>query len=146
MDYVGPSFDARELCLGKAVHEAWNFPWDEVPFIKDSAMKKYKITEVSQSEYIETAKERIMFLVKAFPDRKDEILETMPKRYTGITRQIFRDISNQVIIPLWEQQEQLARDGLNSFGVEINIVEDGSLVPMEIQVPDRFKEKENIER
>lgn len=39
------------------------------------------------------------------------------------------------------QHEQLSRDGLNSFGVEVNIVEDGNLVPMEIQVPDRFKEK-----
>ena len=26
--------------------------------------------------------------------------------------------------------------------VEVNIVEDGTLVPMEIQVPDRFKEKD----
>ena len=39
------------------------------------------------------------------------------------------------------QHEQLLRDGLGSFGVEVNIVEDGTLVPMEIQVPDRFKEK-----
>ena len=146
MDYVGPSFDARELCLGKAVHESWKIPWKEVPFMKDSAMKKYKVTEVSQSEYIETAKERILFLIKAFPDKKDEILETMPKRYTGITRQIFRDIVEQVIFHLWMQHEQLTRNGLNSFGVEINIVEDGTLVPMEIQVPDRFKEKENQEK
>ncbi len=146
MDYVGPSFDARELCLGKAVHEAWNIPWDEVPFVKDSAIKKYRITEVSQSEYIETAKERILFLIKAFPDRKDEIIETMPKRYIGITREIFRDVREQVIIPLWLQNRELKKDGLNSFGVEINIVEDGTLVPMEIQVPDRFKERENQER
>ena len=39
------------------------------------------------------------------------------------------------------QHEQLLRDGLGSFGVEVNIVEDRTLVPMEIQVPDRFKEK-----
>jgi len=30
-----------------------------------------------------------------------------------------------------------------SFGIEVNIVEDGTLVPMEIQVSDRFKEKNN---
>lgn len=146
MDYVGPGFDARELCIGKAVHEAWNIPWEEVPFMKDSAIKKYKTTEVSQKEYIETAKERALFLIKAFPDRKDEILETIPKRYNGISRQIFRDVREQVIFPLWLQHEQLSRDGLHNFGVEVNIVEDGTLVPMEIQVPDRFKEKENQER
>ena len=143
MDYVGPGFDCRELCIGKAVHEAWNIPWEEVPFMKDSAIQKYKTMEVSQREYIETAKERALFLIKAFPDRKDEILETIPKRYNGISRQIFRDVREQVIFPLWLQHEQLSKDGLRSFGVEVNIVEDGTLVPMEIQVPDRFKEKEN---
>lgn len=146
MDYVGPGFDCRELCIGKAVHESWNIPWREVPFMNESAIKKYKITKVSQEEYIETAKERAMFLIKAFPDRKDEILETIPKRYNGIRRQIFRDVIEQVVFPLWMQHEQLSRDGLNSFGVEVNIVEDGTLVPMEIQVPDRFKEKESEER
>lgn len=143
MDYVEPGFDCRELCIGKAVHETWNIPWEEVPFMKDSAIQKYKTMEVSQREYTETAKERALFLIKAFPDRKDEILETIPKRYNGISRQIFRDVREQVIFPLWLQHEQLSKDGLRSFGVEVNIVEDGTLVPMEIQVPDRFKEKEN---
>lgn len=70
IDYVGPGFDARELCLGKAVHESWNIPWEEV------------------------------------------------------------------------QRERLSRDGLRSFCVEVNIIEDGTLVPMEIEVPDRFKNKD----
>lgn len=146
MDYVGPSFDARELCKGKAVHEAWNIPWEDVPFMKESAISKYKIAEINQKEYIETAKERMLFLIKAFPDRKDEILETMPKKYNGISRQIFRDVKEQIIFSLWIQHEELERNGLKNFGVEINIAEDGTLVPMEIQVPDRFKEKENQER
>lgn len=139
IDYVGPGFDCRELCTGKAAHETWNIPWNEVPFLKDSAITKYKTSEISQEEYVETAKERILFLIKAFPDRKEEILQTMPKRYNGISRQIFRDVREQVIFPLWLQHEQLLRDGLGSFGVEVNVVEDGTLVPMEIEVPDRFK-------
>ena len=146
MDYVGPSFDARELCMGKAVHEAWNIPWEDVPFMKEAAISKYKITETNQREYIETAKERILFLIKAFPDRKDEIFETMPKKYDGISRKTFRDIREQIIFPLWLQHEELSRNGLKSFGVEINIAKDGTLVPMEIQVPDRFREKQNPER
>ena len=142
IDYVGPGFDCRELCTGKAAHETWNIPWNEVPFLKDSAITKYKTSEISQEEYVETAKERILFLIKAFPDRKEEILQTMPKRYNGISRQIFRDVREQVIFPLWLQHEQLLRDGLGSFGVEVNVVEDGTLVPMEIEVPDRFKNKD----
>lgn len=146
IDYVGPSFDCRELCTGKAAHETWNIPWDEVPFMKDSAIHKYKTSEISQEQYIETAKERMLFLVKAFPDRKDEIINTMPKRYNGISRTLFRDLRNQVIFPLWLQHEELSRNGLNNFGVEINVVENGKLVPMEIDVPDRFKIKDNKER
>ena len=75
-------------------------------------------------------------------NRKEEILQTMPKRYNGISRQIFRDVREQVIFPLWLQHEQLLRDGLGSFGVEVNVVENGTLVPMEIEVPDRFKNKD----
>lgn len=146
MDYVGPGFDSRELCIGKAVHESWNIPWEEVPFMKDSAIQKYKTMEINQREYIETAKERALFLINAFPDKKDEILETIPKRYNGICRQIFRDIREQVIFPLWLQHEQLSIDGLRSFGVTVNVVEDGTLVPMEIQVPDRFKTREKQEK
>lgn len=140
IDYVGPCFDARELCIGVAVHESWTIPWDEIPFMKDSAIRKYHTYRINEAEYIETAKERIAFLIKAFPDRKEEIINTMPKRYSGISSWIFRDLMNQVIFPLWVKQNQLLRDGLNLFGVEINIVEDGTLVPMEIQVPGRFKD------
>ena len=142
MDYVGQSFDCREMCLGKATHESWNIPWNEVPFMKDSAITKYKISQISQEEYVETAKERVAFLIKAFPDRIDEIFDTMPKRYKGISTQAFRNVRDQVIFPLWMEHVQLLRDGLCSFGVEVNIVEDGTLVPMEIQVPERFKEKD----
>lgn len=146
MDYVGPGFDARELCEGKAVHESWNIPWEEVPFLEDTAIKTYKITEVNSKEYIETAKERIQFLINAFPDKKHEIIETMPKNYKKIDIKIFRDVRNQIIFPLWIIHEQLLRDGLENFGVEVNIVEDGTLVPMEIQVSERFKRIDNIER
>ncbi|MCI8362002.1 MAG: hypothetical protein HFJ41_02490 [Clostridia bacterium] len=146
IDYVGQGFDARELCEGKAVHESWNIPWEEVAFMEDTAIKKYKIAEVNTKEYIETAKERMQFLTNAFPDKKNEIVESMPKKYNGISMQIFRDVRDQVIFPLWIIHEQLLRDGLDNFVVEINIVEDGTLVPMEIAVSERFKIIDSIER
>ena len=65
----------------------------------------------------------------------------MPKRYNGISRQIFRDVKEQVIFPLWIQHEQSRRDGLGNICVEVNAVEDGTLVPYEIAVPERFKNK-----
>ena len=109
-------------------------------------MRKYKSYEVTQTEYVETAKERLLFLIHAFPERKDEILQTMPNEYTPISPQIMRDLLNQVVFPLWMQQEQLLRNGLGKFGVEINIVKDGTLVPFEIAVPERFHERNLEER
>lgn len=144
MDYVCKSFDCREICLGKAAHETWNIPWEEVLFMKDSAYREFKTSEISQESYIQTAKERIMFLVQAFPDKKNEILETMPKRYQGMDIQLFRKIRDNIIFPLYMKKDQFSRDGLKHFGIEVNILEYGTLVPMEISVSDRFKQN-NIE-
>jgi hypothetical protein len=145
IDYAGPSFDCGILCRGKGSHESWVIPWEEVPFMKDSAVKKYKKTEINQTQYVETAKARIKFLLDAYPDKKDEIFETMPKRYNGIDINIFRDLRDKVIFPLYIRHEELSRDGMNHFGVELNVVKDGTLVPFEIDVPGRFEEKEDIE-
>lgn len=139
MEYVGPSFDCRELCTGKAVHESWNIPWPDVPFMDDNSIRKYKVGTIDQKAYTDTAKERLLFLINAFPDKKDEILSTMPNTFKGMDINLFRDVRDKVIFPLWMQHESLSRDGLRQFGVEINLVEDGTLVPMEIDVPERFK-------
>lgn len=145
MEYVGPSFDCRELCTGKATHESWNIPWDEVPFMKDNSIRRYKIGTIDQKGYVTTAKERLAFLINAFPDKKDEILSTIPNTFQGMDINLFRDVRDNVIFPLWMQHEQLSRDGLRHFGVEINVMGNGTLVPMEIDVPERFKNEINRE-
>lgn len=145
MEYVGPSFDCRELCTGKATHESWNIPWDELPFMKDNSIRRYKVGTIDQKGYVATAKERLAFLINAFSDKKDEILATMPNSFQGMDINLFRDIRDNVIFPLWMQHEQLSRDGLRHFGVEINVMGNGTLVPMEIDVPERFKNEINRE-
>lgn len=146
IDYAGPSFDCGILCKGKGSHESWGIPWKEVPFMKDSAIKKYKKAEINTTQYIETAKARIKFLLNAYPNKKDEIFATMPKSYNSIDINIFRNLRDKVIFPLYIKHEELLRNGMNHFGVELNVLQDGTLVPFEISVPDRFKEKENQER
>lgn len=145
MEYVGPSFDCRELCTGKASHESWNIPWDEVPFMNDNSIRKYRVGTIDQEGYVATAKERLAFLINAFPDKKDEILSTMPNTFQGMNINLFRDVRDNVIFPLWMQHEQLSRDGLRQFGVEVNVMGDGTLVPMEIDVPERFKNENKRE-
>lgn len=175
MEYVGPSFDCRELCKGKASHEAWCIPWDEVPFLKESSIGKYKMGEISQVGYKASAEERCSFLMgtflkeylmekhkidnmqqvdhelspeekqalfEAYVAKKKEILAVMPDSYKGVKRQILRDVIAQVIFPLYDQRETLARNGLKHFGVEMNVVEDGTLVPLELSVGDRFIQKD----
>ena len=146
IEYVGPSFDARELCAGKASHEAWVIPWDEVPFMKDSAIRQYKVGEISHTDYIDTARERLHFLFDAYPNQRAEILKAMPTEFKGMDINTFRDIRDKVIFTLWENSEALLREGLNDFIVEINIMQDGRLVPMEMAVQERFRVKSKLER
>lgn len=142
MDYVGPSFDCGEISKGKAAHETWNIPWEEVPFMKDTAIRKFKVFEIPQEAYIETAKERIKTLINYYPHKKDEIMQAMPTTFKAMPIQMFRDIRDKVIFPLYLQHRELIMDGLKSFGIELNIVQDGRLVPMELQVPERFSVRE----
>ena len=140
IDYVGPCFDCGILCRGKGCHESWNIPWQDIPFLKDNSVKKYSLGKINQTQYMETAKNRIKFLVEAYPDREDEIFSIMPKEYNGIKISTFRSMIENVVIPFYLKHEQLARDGLSHFGVELNVLEDDRLVPFEIAVPERFNE------
>lgn len=67
-------------------------------------------------------------------------MKVFPKRYlTGIDLELFEKMQKEVLIPLWERQEELAADGLNVFGVELNVVENNRLVHFEIEAPENFK-------
>lgn len=138
IDYVGPSFDCGLLSKGKGSHESFIIPWDEVPFLDDNASKKYSMGIINQMQYEETSKIRKEFLFNAYPERKQEIIDTMPKSYKGIDKQVFRDLRDTVIFPLYLRKEELLKDGMQHFGVEINIVEDGTMIPFEISISSRF--------
>ncbi|MCX4364655.1 MAG: hypothetical protein OSJ70_02600 [Bacilli bacterium] len=141
IDYVGPSFGCGLLSRGRGSHESWIIPWDDVPFMDDSSIQKYKTGEINQIQYLETLKIRRDFLFDAYPDKKEEIIKTMPNCYKGIEKKVFRKLINDVVFPLYMEQEELLKDGMGHFGVEINVVEDGSMVPFEISVSTRFNDK-----
>lgn len=176
LEYVGPSFDCRELCKGKAVHESWYIPWEEVPFLREPSIGKYRLGEpISQESYLATRDERCTFLlgtfakeylkkhynldtvsqsdikqllqsggrdfIEAYAEKKQEILGVMPEYYKGIRRQILRDVISQVIFPLYDQRLSLCLNDLRHFGVELNVVEDGTLVPLELSTGERFIQK-----
>lgn len=138
--YVGPGFDCGSCCKGEAEHETWTIPWEKSEVYRKDAIERYHIQKTTQSNYIKTAIKRMAFLIKEYPYRKKEIMKVFPKRYlTGIDPKLFEKMQQEVLIPLWERQEELSSDGLNTFGVELNVVENNRIVPFEIEVPENFK-------
>lgn len=136
--HTGLCFDCRELTKGKAEHETWTIPWDEILFMKSSNHRKYHIQTISQKGYRDSAIERMQFLIKEYPERKEEIINKMPKQYSPIKPYILENLIEQVLVPLYSQRSELLSDGLEKFDVELNILKDGRLVPMEICRPERF--------
>lgn len=144
--YTGQCFDCRELTKGKAEHETWELSWNDIPFVKPGTENKYHTHTISQQGYRNTAVERMMFLIKEYPERKKEIISKMPKYYEKVNSSIITDIFQKVLVPMWLQKEELLKDGLTKFDIEMNILADGIIVPMEICRPERFKVKGKEEK
>lgn len=134
--YVGPGFDCGELTKGQAEHETWVIPWEKNAIKRKDSIDRYRIQKMSQSSYAPTALKRMAFLIREYPDREQEILDVFAKRYPGINPNLFRKIQEEILIPLWERQEEMVADGLSHFGVELNVVSDNRLIPFEIETPE----------
>ncbi len=144
ISHTGNCFDCRELSKGKAEHEGWKLKWDEIPFMTAYNAYKWRINTISQEEYKNTAIERMQFLISEFPERKDEIIKKMPKSHEPASKYILDSLIEEVLMPLYSRASDLKKDGLNKFDVELNVLADGRLVPMEICRPERFiTEKSN---
>jgi hypothetical protein len=149
IEHTGPMFDCRELTKGKAAHETWEIPWEDVLFMKGSNHRKWHLKTISQEAYRDTAVERMIYLIGKYKERKQEIMEKMPAKYKEIDPRIMEKLINEVIIPMWLRKEELLKDGLEKFDVELNILANNRFVPFEICRPERFiyqaKKKEERE-
>lgn len=137
--YVGPGFDCGELTKGLAEHESWVIPWDKNNIKRKDACERFRKGKIIQKAYTDTAIARMAFLIKEYPYRKQEIMDVFPKKYSGVDPKLFAELQENVLIPMWESQEQLISDGLKHCGMEINVVGDNRLVPFEIETPEIFK-------
>ena len=137
--YTGICFDCRELTKGKAEHETWQIPWNEISCVTSKNHRRFYIQTISQEAYQATAIERMKFLIKEYPERKDEIIEKMPKKYQGVEPKIMDNLIEEVLIPLALRKQELLQDGLDKFDVELNILKNGRLIPFEICRPERFR-------
>lgn len=137
--HTGMCFDCRELTKGKAEHETWKIAWDEISCMTSKNHRRFHVQTISQEVYRATTIERMKFLIKEYPERKDEIIEKMPKKYQEVEPRIMDNLIEEVLIPLALRKQELLQDGLDKFDVELNILKNGRLVPMEICRPERFR-------
>lgn len=82
------------------------------------------------------------FLISEYKDKKQEIIDNFPKKYSGIDPKLFKILQNQVLLQMWRNQKKLENDGLTHCGIELNVVGENKLVPFEIEKPEAFKVKE----
>ena len=136
IDYVGKGFDSRECSKGKASHEIFMIPWNEVPFLEAKLLNKYRVQVISDEAYKKTSEERKNFLIDSGYDKKT-VIETMPRSYQPLSLAWKKKILDEIIFPLLDRQEELVREGLGSFGIQGNFVGD-SITPIEMNRPERF--------
>lgn len=137
--YVGPGYDCGSLTKGEAEHETWVIPWDKNAIKREDAIDQYRVKRISQEAYTDSTINRIKFLISEYPKREQEIIENFSRTYEGIDIKLFKKLQEEVLIPMWEQQEKLVENGMQHCGIEINVVADNRLVPFEIETPEIFK-------
>lgn len=138
IDYIGKGWDGSYLSHGSACHETYSIPWKDVLFLDDNNRRQYRKKLVSKSEYDDLRENRINDLVKKGIPR--EIAESsIPYKYNEINNEYFRQIINQVIIPMYDSKE-LQR--YYKEYIPIVQIENGKIIVPEVILPERLKEKE----
>lgn len=147
IDYVGKGWDGSYLSHGSACHETYVIPWEDILFLNETNRMKYRKKVVSPNEYNQLRKRRIEDLTEVKKDKSNnkkvipkEIAErAIPYRYNGIKNENFRQVVNQVIVPMYDGKE-LQR--YYKEYIPIAQIENEKVVVPEIILPERLKFKE----
>ena len=104
IDYIGKGWDGSYLSHGSACHETYAIPWEDILFLNDNNIRKYRRQVVSQSAYEDLRTIRINELVKCGVSR--EVAEkSIPRVYNGINNEYFRQVINRVVVPMYDSRE-----------------------------------------
>lgn len=137
IDYIGKGWDGSYLSHGSACHETYAIPWEDILFLNDNNIKKYRRQVVSQSVYEDLRTIRINELVKCGVSR--EVAEkSIPCAYNGINNEYFRQVINRVVVPMYDSRE-LQR--YYKEYIPIVQIENGKVIVPEVILPERLKEK-----
>lgn len=103
IDYIGTGWDGSYLSHGKACHETYIIPWEDILFLDDNNRIQYRKKIVGKNEYDELRTSRINKLSEKFS--KEMLEKSIPEKYKGIKNDYFRQVVNQVIIPMYDSKE-----------------------------------------
>lgn len=142
MDYVGPSFDASDITKGKATHEAWKIPYDEVLFLNSKNINNYKIFEISNLAFNDCWNDRKKIMLKEHPNRKKEIAR-LENHFQKCSINILNIVIEEIIFPVVYRQDEFAKYAGKQFGIQLNINNKGKIEVYEINRPERMRKFNN---
>lgn len=135
IDYIGKGWDGSYLSHGSACHETYVIPWEDILFLSDKNKMQYRIKVVGQSEYNELRIARVNELsIKGMS--REEVEKSIPCKYNGIKNDYFRQVVNQVIIPMYDSKD-LQRHYKEY--IPIAQIENGKVLVPEVILPERLK-------
>lgn len=144
IELVGRGFDGHEVTQGKACHEKYQIPWNEVLFMRNrkDMLKSNTVqkSHISQEDYQKTRKERIDFLYNSCHYDIDKIEENIPQTYSLIPDNVIVKLLDEVVLELMKNRPMLLQDGLMQFGIQGNII-NGEIQPWEMFRPERWLSK-----
>lgn len=136
IDYIGKGWDGSYLSHGTACHETYIIPWEDILFLDDNNIRRYRRKVVGESEYKDLRAIRINDLVKnGVPIEVAE--SSIPCVYDGINNKYFRQVINQVVVPMYGAK------GLQRHYKEyipIVQIENGKVIVPEVILPERMRE------
>lgn len=138
IDYIGKGWDGSYLSHGSACHETYVIPWEDILFLYDNNRMQYRVKVVGQREYNELRNARVNELSRKGISR-EEVEKAIPYKYSGIKNDYFRQVVNQVIIPMYDSKD-LQRHYKEY--IPIAQIENGKVLVPEVILPERLRYKE----
>ena len=116
IDAVGHGFDGREVLKGISCHERYTIPWNELRRVNQDNFKEYRTYLINPSQYLETRKERINYLISCGLE-KEKIEENIPKEYQEIPDYIWLSIIKDILKVLEKEEDVLRKAGFYEFNI-----------------------------
>ena len=138
IDYVCPCFDASDITRGKATHQSWKIPFDEIAFLTSKTINKYNTFTISDEAYQDSWKARKIKMFSEHPNRVEEI-KNIDNKFVKCPNSILDLIIDKIILSIYIRINDLKIYVGNEFGVQFNITGIDTIEVYEINRPERIK-------